>query len=61
VRAKHVNKFLEEKLQLGAVWRSSLQFCAASPSLPVIFPKISCYRRARAQASTFLGNKNGIA
>jgi hypothetical protein len=59
--AKHVNRFFEEKLQLGAVWRSCPQFCAASLSLSVIFPKISSYCRSRAKASTFLGSKNGIA
>jgi hypothetical protein len=59
--AKLVNKFVKEKLQLGAVWRSCPQFRAAPLSPPVIYPEMSCYSRARAKASTFFGNKNGIA
>jgi hypothetical protein len=56
-----VNKFSPQKLQHGAVRRSSLQLYATPLSLPVILLKISCYCRSRPKASTFSVNKNGNA
>jgi hypothetical protein len=57
--SKHVNKFLEEKLQHHAARRIPVQLGAVSFSPPVIFPEMSCYRRWRAKAQHELTNTEG--
>jgi hypothetical protein len=57
---KVVNKFFRGNCS-GAVSHSSLQLFAARLSLPVIFPKVSCYRRSDAKASAAFRNNNGNA